>query len=133
MRTLVVGPIGGFFGCRLLDANHDGTFVVRLQRAAESASSGLTIRSRFGDATVSNPQTILAENLRETFDLVLLSCKAYDLEGAITSFAPAVGLHTVILLLLNDMRHLDILDERVWAEPPARWPMPHRGGPQRET
>ena len=62
--------------------------------------------------TFSKPSTVLAENLRETFDLILLSCKAYDLEDAITSFAPAVGPDTVILPLLNGMRHLDILDER---------------------
>src|SRR6266498_4472728 len=117
MRTLVigVGAIGGYFGGRLLEANRDATFLVRPRRAAELASSGVTIRSRFGDATLAKPPTILAENLRETFDLVLLSCKAYDLEGAITSFGPAVGPDTVILPLLSGMRHLDILDERFGA------------------
>jgi 2-dehydropantoate 2-reductase len=117
MRTLVVGAgaIGGYFGGRLLEANQDVTFLVRPRRAAELARSGLTIRSRFGDATVSKPPTILAENLRETFDLVLLGCKAYDLESAIASFAAAVGPNTVILPLLNGMRHLDILDERFGA------------------
>ncbi len=117
MRILVVGAgaIGGYFGGRLLEANRDVTFLVRPRRAAELASSGVTIRSRFGAATLSKPPTILAENLRETFDLVLLSCKAYDLEGAITSFGPAVGPDTVILPLLNGMRHLNILDERFGA------------------
>ena len=43
---------------------------------------------------------------------MLLTCKAYDLEGAVASFAPAVGPDTVILPLLNGMRHLDVLDER---------------------
>ena len=114
MRTLVVGAgaIGGYFGGRLLEINRDVTFLVRPKRAAELASRGLTIRSRFGDVSFSIPATVLAENLRETFDLVLLSCKAYDLEGAITSFAPAVGPHTAILPLLNGMRHLEVLDER---------------------
>src|SRR5258708_8246565 len=59
-----------------------------------------------------NPPTILAEDIRETFDLVLVSCKAYDLEGAVASFAPAVGPDTHILPLLNGMRHLDYLDVR---------------------
>ena len=88
MRTLVigVGAIGGYFGGRLLEANQEVTFLVRPRRAAELASSGLTMRSRFGDATVSKPPTMLAENLRATFDLVLLSGKAYDLEGAMASF-----------------------------------------------
>jgi len=112
MRTLVVGAgaIGGYFGGRLLEAGQDVTFLVRERRAAELAQSGLVIRSRFGDVTIPNPKMVLAENLHEHFDLVLLSCKAYDLEGAITSFAPAVGPNTAILPLLNGMRHLDILD-----------------------
>lgn len=114
MRTLVVGAgaIGGYFGGRLLQINRDVTFLVRAKRAAELASQGLIIRSPMGDATFSQPATVLAENLHENYDLVILSCKAYDLDDAITSFAPAVGPHTVILPLLNGMRHLDVLDAR---------------------
>jgi 2-dehydropantoate 2-reductase len=114
MRTLVVGAgaIGGYFGGRLLEINRDVTFLVRPKRAAELAGQGLRIRSRVGDVNLSRPVTVQAENLRETFDLVLLSCKAYDLTDAITSFAPAVGPDTAILPLLNGMRHLDVLDQR---------------------
>ena len=117
MRILVVGAgsVGGYFGGRLLEAGQDVTFLVRPRRAAELAARGLVIRSGFGDVSVSNPVTILAENLHETFDLVLLACKAYDLEGAISSFNPAVGPNTAILPLLNGMRHLDILDARFGA------------------
>jgi 2-dehydropantoate 2-reductase len=64
-----------------------------------------------GDVTIPSPSTVLAENLHAPFDLILLSCKAYDLEGAIASFAPAVGPNTVILPLLNGMHHLDVLDQ----------------------
>jgi 2-dehydropantoate 2-reductase len=113
MRILVVGAgaIGGYFGGRLLEAKQDVTFLVRPRRAAELASSGLQIQSRCGDVTIASPPTVLAEDLHSTYDLVLLSCKAYDLESAITSFAPAVGPNTVILPLLNGMRHLDALDQ----------------------
>jgi 2-dehydropantoate 2-reductase len=41
-----------------------------------------------------------------------LSCKAFDLDDAIKSFAPAVGSQTAIIPLLNGMRHLDVLDEK---------------------
>jgi len=112
MRILVVGAgaIGGYFGGRLLEAHQDVTFLVRPRRAAELERSGLMIRSRFGDVTIPQPPRVLAENLREPFDLVLLSNKAFDLESAIASFTPAVGVNTAILPLLNGMRHLDILD-----------------------
>jgi len=114
MRILVVGAggIGGYFGGRLLEAKQDVTFLVRPRRAAELASSGLQIESRCGNVTIPNPPTVLAEDIHSRFDLILLSCKAYDLESAIASFAPAVGPDTMIMPLLNGMRHMDILDQR---------------------
>lgn len=114
MRILVVGAgaIGGYFGARLLEAKQDVTFLVRLRRAAELASAGLEVRSPSGDVKIPNPPTVLAEDLRPGFDLILLSCKAYDLDNAIASFAPAVTTETAILPLLNGMGHLDVLDRR---------------------
>jgi 2-dehydropantoate 2-reductase len=111
MRVLVVGAgaIGGYFGGRLLEAGRDVTFLVRSRRAAELARTGLVIRSRLGDVDLSTPPTITADTLRERFDIVLLSCKAYDLDDAMTSVAPAVGSKTVIVPLLNGLRHLDAL------------------------
>jgi 2-dehydropantoate 2-reductase len=114
MRTLVVGAggIGGYFGGRLLEANRNVTFLVRPRRAAELADAGLRIRSRRGDVTLAAPLAVLAENIADPFDLVLLSVKAYELEDTMASFAPAVGPETAIVPLLNGMRHLEILDER---------------------
>ena len=113
MRTLVIGAgaVGGYFGGRLLEAKRDVTFLVRRARAHELASGGLQIRSLFGDVSLSAPATVVAEGLASTFDLILLSCKAYDLEDAIQALAPAVGPDTVILPLLNGMQHLDRLDQ----------------------
>lgn len=118
MRILVVGAgaIGGYFGGRLLQSGADVTFLVRPRRAAELASAGLVIRSPAGDATLPNPPTVQADSLKQTFDVVLLSCKAYDLDDAIASFAPAVGPHTSIIPLLNGMKHLDVLDAKFGRE-----------------
>ena len=93
MRILVVGAgaIGGYFGGRLKAAGRDVTFLVRARRAAQLAKTGLVIRSPAGNIELPSPPTIAAENLREPYDLILLSCKAYDLASAIDSFAPAVG------------------------------------------
>ena len=118
MRILVVGAgaVGGYFGGRLLKAGRDVTFLVRPRRAAELAKHGLTIRSPVGDFHRPSPPTVSQEELAEPFDLVILSCKAYDLEGAMNSFAKAVGPATAILPLLNGMRHVDRLAERFGAE-----------------
>jgi 2-dehydropantoate 2-reductase len=118
MRILVVGAgaVGGYFGGRLLEAGRDVTFLVRARRAAELAKNGLTIRSRFGDFHRLAPPIVLQEGLAAPFDLLLLSCKAYDLDGAMASFGKAVGPGTAILPLLNGMSHLDRLAECFGAE-----------------
>lgn len=114
MRILVVGAgaIGGYFGGRLKQAGRDVTFLVRPRRAAQLATTGLIIKSPLGDVNLPAPPTVTAETLRESFDLILLSCKAYDLAAAADSFAPAVGANTAILPLLNGMAHMDVLSER---------------------
>src|SRR3954469_6339903 len=113
MRVLVVGAgaIGGYFGGRMLQAGRDVTFLVRRRRAAELATAGLVIKSPHGDVTLKNPPTVQADKLGEHFDVVVLSCKAFDLADAIKSFAPAVGAQTAIIPLLNGMLHLNLLDE----------------------
>ena len=118
MRILVVGAgaIGGYFGGRLLQAGRDVTFLVRPKRASELAGTGLVIKSTGGDVTLRNPPTVPAERIGEKFDVVLLSCKAFDLDDAIKSFAPGVGPNTSIIPLLNGMRHLDELDRKFGAE-----------------
>jgi 2-dehydropantoate 2-reductase len=118
MRILVVGAgaIGGYFGGRMLAAGRDVTFLVRPRRAAELASAGLVIKSPNGDVTLKNPPTVQADKLTEKFDMVLLSCKAFDLDDAIKSFAPAVGPGTTIVPLLNGMLHMDVLDQKFGRE-----------------
>lgn len=118
MRILVVGAgaIGGYFGGRMLAAGADVTFLVRPKRAAELADAGLVIKSPNGDVTLKNPPAVQADKLAEKFDVVLLSCKAFDLDDAIKSFAPAVGPQTQIIPLLNGMRHLEVLDGKFGRE-----------------
>ena len=118
MRVLVVGAgaIGGYFGGRLAEIGRDVTFLVRPKRAAKLAETGLVIQSPQGDFHKLAPQTVTASALSQPFDLIILSCKAYDLESALDDLAPAVGPETMILPLLNGMRHMDKLDARFGAE-----------------
>ena len=120
MRVLVVGAgaTGGYFGARLVEAGRDVTFLVRPARAEKLAAEGLAVRSPVGDCRIDAPQTVTAAGLGEAgpFDLVLLSCKAYDLDGAMADVAPAVGSGTAVLPILNGLRHLDALDARFGAE-----------------
>jgi 2-dehydropantoate 2-reductase len=118
LRILIVGAggVGGYFGGRLLEAGQDVTFLVRKQRASEMAQTGLKISSRFGDVAFKKPPILIADELSEPFDLILLTCKAYDLDDAMASFAGAVGPSAAILPLLNGIRHLEVLDARFGAK-----------------
>lgn len=115
MRILMVGAgaTGGYYGGRLAQAGRDVTFLVRGKRLEQLSKDGLRIVSPLGDVTL-QPKLITAAELPQAgpFDLILLSTKAYSLDSAIDDFAPAVGPDTVILPLLNGMRHLDVLSER---------------------
>jgi len=108
MRLLILGAggIGGYFGGRLAEAGVDVTFLVRPARA-EKLKGGLIIESPFGNATVP-VETVTA--VSEPFDAILVSCKAYDLDSAIAAIAPAVGPDTLVLPLLNGLRHYAALD-----------------------
>jgi len=122
MRILVLGAggTGGYFGGRLAQAAVDVTFLVRPARAAQLDAEGLVIRSPLGDAQLPVHHLVAAQlaaaAAAEPFDLVLLSCKAYDLDSAIEAIAPAVGEHTAVLPILNGLRHFEALDRRFGAE-----------------
>ncbi|MFH1044426.1 MAG: 2-dehydropantoate 2-reductase [Pseudomonadota bacterium] len=111
MKVLVLGAgaIGGYFGGRLVQAGADVTFLVRPQRAQTLAQAGLAITSPLGDAQLS-VRTVLKEMVQPDYDLVILSCKAYDLDTSIASLAGAMGPNTLILPLLNGMAHLARLE-----------------------
>ena len=119
MRILMVGAgaTGGYYGGRLAQAGRDVTFLVRGKRLEELQKDGLQIVSPLGDATV-QPKLITAMELPQVdpFDLIMLSTKAYSLESAINDFAPGVGPETIVLPLLNGMRHLDVLSDRFGRE-----------------
>jgi len=118
MRILVVGAgaIGGYFGGQLLQAGRNVTFLVRQKRAAQLRRSGLSIRSRTENVHIPNPPTLLAAELNTPFELVLLSCKSYDLQQAGEEIRPAIGSASKVLPLLNGMAHLQVLDAAFGAE-----------------
>ena len=117
MRILVLGAggTGGYFGGRLVEAGQDVTFLVRPARAARLAADGLAIRSPRGNAQLV-VRSVTAEALTAAYDLVVVSCKAYDLADAIATIAPAMGPQVSLLPLLNGLAHYDALDAAFGAE-----------------
>jgi 2-dehydropantoate 2-reductase len=113
LRILVVGAgaVGGYFGGRLAQAGRDVTFLVHPSRAKQLRRDGLRMISPHGDAVVT-PKLIGAAQIEAPYELVFLSVKAYALEAAMNDFAPAIGPETMILPVLNGMRHIDLLTKR---------------------
>lgn len=114
MRFLVLGAgaIGGYYGGRLIEAGADVTFLVRPGRAAQLAERGLVITSAAGDLRAPVKTVTVAS---ERFDIVLLTCKSYDLAGALDAIAPALGEDSAVLPFLNGMAHLDAIAARFGA------------------
>ncbi len=117
MKVLMLGAgaTGGYFGGRMLEAGRNVTFLVREHRAAQLRGNGLVIHSPQGDLRL-KPRVLISGHLHETFDLVILACKAYDLDSAMAAIAPAVGPDTAVLPLLNGTRHFELLDARFGAD-----------------
>lgn len=122
MRILCLGAgaIGGYFGGRLLEANAaDVTFLVRQERQARLRAEGLKIESAaYGNFACKDVRTIVREDLasEQPFDVVVVTCKAYDLDEAIASIASAMDRGAVVLPLLNGLSHLSALNARFGAD-----------------
>lgn len=116
LLMLGAGSVGGFFGGLLLDGGADVTFLVRPKRAAQLRERGLRIDGLRGKLHLKELQ-LLESGSRSgaSFDAVILSCKAYDLTDAIDSIRPYLQARTLILPLLNGLKHLDILDHEFGA------------------
>ena len=113
MKTLVLGAggIGGYFGGRLAQCGSDVTFLVRPRRREQLQRDGLRVASPLGDFTLP-VKTVVAEALGPGYDIVLFTCKAYDLDSAMDAIAPAMGHGAAVIPMLNGMAHFERLDAR---------------------
>jgi 2-dehydropantoate 2-reductase len=114
MRWLILGAgaLGGFFGARLLQKGADVTFLVRPRREEQLQRDGLVVHTQDGETLRHKVRTAQQGGLDGRYDVVLLACKAYDLDSAMDAIAPAVGPGTAIFPILNGMRHIDVLQAR---------------------
>ena len=117
MKILIVGAgsTGGYFGARLVQAGRDVTFLVRPARADALREHGLQVVGPRGNFNVT-PRLVQAGQIDGPFDIVLVTVKAFGLPAASEDFAPAVGPATMIVPVLNGMKHIDDLQARFGAE-----------------
>ena len=117
MRILVLGAgaLGGYFGGRLLEAGAEVAFLVRPRRRAQLERDGLVVESPYGP--LRRPVPLLSPGeAAPGWDVVLLACKAYDLEDAVAAIRPAVDARTAVLPVLNGISHIETLQRAFGAE-----------------
>ncbi|MEP5762264.1 MAG: 2-dehydropantoate 2-reductase [Litoreibacter sp.] len=106
MRILIVGVggVGGYLGARMIQKDQQVAFLLRPRTADVVRLSGIKLRSPLGNwdglVEIAGPQS-------GTFDLVILSCKAFDLDAAMQDIRPFLHAGTFILPLLNGIQHVE--------------------------
>ncbi len=112
MKILIVGAggIGGYYGAQLMLAGADVTYLLREKRQALIQKQGLVVETPRGSFTV-HPQTVTANELTPSYDLIILAPKAFDLENALQSIEKA-STKGLILPFLNGVAHIEQLDQR---------------------
>lgn len=116
MKFLILGAgaLGGYYGGMLIKGGADVTFLLRPKTAAKLDKFGLKLRLKNGD--FQPPIKIITPDMQKNqYDIIFLTCKAYDVKGAINSIAPSVGPKTAVLPILNGINHIDMLAERFGA------------------
>ena len=113
MKILILGAgaVGGYFGGRIAETGADVTFLVRPKRRAQLQSEGLRVESSLGGLQVP-VKTVTAEELRPGYDVVLFTCKVYDIDSAMEAIAPAMNGTCAVVPMLNGISHFDRLDAR---------------------
>lgn len=114
MKVLVMGAggIGAYIGARLAAAGDEVVFVARGAHLAALQGAGLRVESRRGDLALSPVRALAEPPAERDFDLILFTVKGFDAAAAADRLAPAVGLTTAILSLLNGVEAVDLLAER---------------------
>ncbi|KGD75976.1 ketopantoate reductase family protein [Pantoea vagans] len=113
MRILMAGAgaTGGYFGARLAQAGQDVTFLVRERRYQQLQNNGLVLQTPQGTEKL-QPQLTQASTLTGHFDLIIVTVKSFALDQVMEDIAPAVGPDTLIMPILNGMRHIAMLQQR---------------------
>ncbi len=112
MKILIVGAggVGGYFGARLIQVGADVTFLLRNKRHQQIKVNGLSVQTP-NDSFLVWPKSVTTEELEPIYDLIILTPKAFDLDGVLTSLTKASS-YGVFLPFLNGMSHLQALDQK---------------------
>lgn len=115
--VLGLGAVGTYIGAHIAATGIPVTFLVRPGKTDVATENGIQATSPDGSFEAANVR--FTDRVDSTYDLVVLSCKTYQLDSAINSVRPAVGKNSIVLPFLNGTTHIALLDqafsrEQVW-------------------
>jgi 2-dehydropantoate 2-reductase len=113
MKILIVGTggVGGYFGGRLAQSDHEVTFIARGAHKEALEKEGLRVQSINGNFTI-KPVNVTNNILEvETPDLVIIAVKAWQVKDIARHLQPIISNHTMILPLQNGVLAFDELKE----------------------
>ena len=104
------GAVGGFLASRLVSQNNKVICLGKKSLISTIKKYGIKVKSQsFGDVTV-HPQC--QEELSQSLDLLLVTCKADQLTNAIEKVPPRFLKSALILPLINGFDHLSFLRKK---------------------
>ncbi|MFT5750851.1 MAG: 2-dehydropantoate 2-reductase [Flavobacteriales bacterium] len=113
MKILIygIGGVGGFFGGKLAQTEHEITMIARGAHLQAIQENGLRVQSVTGNFTAI-PQ-LATDNLSEieTPDLVIFGVKSWQLHAAATAILPYTNAQTLFLPLQNGANNTEKLCE----------------------
>lgn len=96
-----VGGVGGYFGGKLAQSDHEVAFIARGRHGAAIAEHGLRVHAEGGDFTA-YPSIVTAEPADVgAVDVVVVATKAWQVVDAAEAMQPLLHDDTVIVPLLN--------------------------------
>jgi 2-dehydropantoate 2-reductase len=105
------GAIGSLFGGLLAEGGNNVTLIARESHAKAIERNGLIIEGASGKHVVKVKAVTKPAYLKETFDLILLTVKAYDTRQAVTEAQALMGNTSVLLCLQNGLGMEEIASE----------------------
>ena len=112
-RVLIAGAgaVGGYIAARLHEKGVDTTLLTRPERHEQIVCRSLHIISPFGRFRKS-VQAMISTQIKSTYDLVILACRAHLMPDVIEQVSDAVGPSTILLSLLDGGPNRAIVSNR---------------------
>jgi 2-dehydropantoate 2-reductase len=111
VAVMGAGAIGSLFGGLLAEGRNNVALIARESRVKAIKQGGLIIEGVSGKHNVKVKAVTNPTHLRETFDLILLTVKAYDTRQAVTEAQMLMGDNSVLLCLQNGLGIEEIASE----------------------